>query len=279
RTTGQTVQLEQLPADLENSARFTRLIFRPVLEASFEPGLMRREGLIPAGSAVIGETSGRFGACLDLRQGGGVHVGGRGGQPTLREGFVLEFHFLNELGGESTLLEWPGLCKIWQDRGASLHARVEVASIPSANSEKQPLLRVSSDLESPPDAISPGRWHKIRLSVLDGFMNLFVDGKLEASQEWEGIIGKPDAEPFIGDEKGRFQGLFDEFQVLARSRETGPEIREGVEVLMDSSSLKFDRDGFLDPLSHPDSVLIRVMEIETEVASFRVGRFTQEAAQ
>ncbi|MDP6850059.1 MAG: prepilin-type N-terminal cleavage/methylation domain-containing protein [Planctomycetota bacterium] len=279
RTTGQPVRLEQLPEDLEHSARFTRLVFRPVLEASFEPGLVRREGLMATGSALVGETSGRFGACLDLREGGGVTVSGRGGQPKLTEGFVLEFHFLNELGGEGNLLEWPGLCQVWVDRSAGLRARVEIQASQTPELATAPSISASTDLASLPNLVSPGRWHHVRLSALSGSIQLYFDGKLEATQPWEGTLRTPDSEPFLGDSRGRFQGLLDEFQVLARYRESGPELRDGVEVFVDTTFLEIDRDGFLDPIQHPDSVSVRIMELDSEVASFVVGRFTQEAVQ
>lgn len=268
RTTGDYVVVEPPTTD---AGEFTRLIWRPVLEASFEAEMNARHGVEELGPATTGVAVGRFGAALDLRGGGGARVAGRDGRFEFPEGLVLELHFRSEQGDSGLLLDWPNLLRIEYRNNASLRCRLNVG-------HHDAFAVVQIGTES--GVALPGRWHHLKLRAADKRFSLWVDGLPVASAEYDGNPAVPGDVPTLGDPQSDFIGMLDEFVVRARYREQGPSLQDGSVVGLDPpGALRFDRDGLLDWVVHPGPVAITIYEFDEVIGGFKVGRFAEEDHQ
>jgi len=65
--------------------------------------------------------------------------------------------------------------------------------------------------------VNANDWHQVTAVYNGNAMNLYVDGKLDATQPWAGGIGKNNFDLLIGEnaqEKGRcFDGLIDDVRI------------------------------------------------------------------
>ena len=65
--------------------------------------------------------------------------------------------------------------------------------------------------------INANEWHHVAAVYNGSVMQLYIDGKLDATQPWNDGIGKNDSEVFIGDnaqQPGRcFDGLIDDVRI------------------------------------------------------------------
>lgn len=266
RISGHPVVVEvQYEAEYDTD-RLVRRVQRPRMEAGFEPAHQRREGVMPDGAAVLG-ASGRYGAALDLRAGGNATVGDGESLPDTRNGYVLEFHFLDEGSGGARLFEWDNLVEIRTGRGGDL-----VASVRAGEGEYFSDVRV----DVPPGLLEPGRWHLLQLRVEDAQAEVRIDGTVAVVQAIPPVFGSPEGPPRFGDPDDAFHGLVDEFTFRARAVENGPELRSGIRIRLGSERLVFDRHGRLDATVHGSGVPVEMQEFDETFDSFVVGRFTEE---
>ncbi|MBT3340639.1 MAG: prepilin-type N-terminal cleavage/methylation domain-containing protein [Planctomycetes bacterium] len=277
RATGRPVSITVQPPTETDPARLVRRIWRRRLEATFEDAAAVRENILLADPATAGG-SGRCGAGLDARQGGGATLEGRGGVLRPRYGLSLTFDVLPELGTAGSLLEWPGLLSMRVRQDGSLHVDLH-----AGDGDQFVLHRV----QSAPSALEPNRWHHIRLDAENARITLWLNGKLVLSGDSGRLLAEPESAPFLGDPTGRFQGRFDEFSAWVVMQEAGPELRDDLLVVwegpLDSQGnpqtlLSFDRDGLLDRVAHPAEVELHIVAMGDEVGSLVVGRFTEEVA-
>ncbi len=261
------VRLEPGPAE-QDPLELVRYVWRPVLETGFEARYAARQGLQLQDPARLGPP-GRVGTGLDLSAGGNVLLAGRGGLLDSPEGLVVEFDWLENEASSGRLLEWEGMLSLRKNRDRlSL-----VAWIGSREEERyQPV-----SLDSEDGALEPGVWQRIRCEIADGFLVLAVDGREVGRREvGEGRLAPGREAPLLGDPSGAVLGHADEFVVLARRREPGPEMEVDVRALFTPPEIFFDRFGRLDPGRHPEPVRVVLEEFGQEAGSFLVGRFGQE---
>jgi prepilin-type N-terminal cleavage/methylation domain-containing protein len=267
RISGHPVSVKQIPATAEQDRRLMRFVYRRALEASFEPTYQLREGLQYTGSAAIGAT-GRFGSCADLREGGTITVEGRG-MPDLTKGFGLDLDLFSELGTGGDLLGWDGFLNLEIRRSG-----VVAATLRAGDGEFfQDML-----LESPADSLKINQWQHLKLVAAEQSFAMSINGQEVARMEIPPILQAPRSAPILGNDDKGWVGLLDEFTVWARVAEAGPEVPENIEILPVGLPLLFDRNGMLDAAVHPTSVPVVVLELDEEIGTFVVGRFTQEAS-
>ena len=267
RVSGHPVTVVQMPATADKDARFLRFVYRRALEASFEKRFELREGIRFAGSAATG-TTGRFGACGDLREGGTITVAGRG-MPNLRAGFSLDLDFYSPLGEAGELLNWDGMLSVVVRRSGVVAANLRAGSVEFL----QDFL-----LESPADSRKIGKWQHLKLVAADEVFLMILDGREVARMPIPIELAAPIAEPVLGDLEDGWVGLVDEFTVWARIGEQGPTVPNTVEIDPPNMRLLFDRNGMLDAAAHSSSVPVVLSDLGDVIGSFVVGRFTQEAS-
>ncbi|MCH2112010.1 MAG: LamG domain-containing protein, partial [Planctomycetes bacterium] len=268
RSSREKARTTRLPVDVvppvgDEGGQFERFSWAVVSEAGFEESLQIRQGVELTGSAHAGRTPGRFGACLNTEQGGGASIRGREGKPYLGDGFSLEFHFMDVTGDGGQLVEWPDVLRLHLQNG-QIQARVQVGVAPIFS----PISMSTASGEA-----LPGEWHHLRLQAADERLSLWLNGRPVAGVEYKGTPGIPSDAPFVGDPEGSFVGHFDEWRVLNRLREGGPELQFGNGVLSSSPTIRFDRDGLLDHLLHPEVVHLQITELDEVVSGVRVDRF------
>ncbi|MCP4092498.1 MAG: prepilin-type N-terminal cleavage/methylation domain-containing protein [Planctomycetes bacterium] len=267
RISGHPVSVKQMPATAERERRLMRFVYRRALEASFEPDFQLREGLQFTGSAAIGAT-GRFGTCGDLREGGTISIEGRG-MPDLTQGFGLDMDIFSELGNGGDLLGWDGFLNIEIRRSGVVAATVRAGD----GDFFQDML-----LESPADSLKINQWQHLKLVAAEQSFVMAINGVEVARMEIPPILQASRSIPILGNDEDGWIGLVDEFTVWARVGELGPEVPENVEILPAGLPLLFDRNGMLDAAAHASSVPVVILELDEEIGSFVVGRFTQEAS-
>lgn len=268
RATGFPVVVELLPATGEDPAQIARTIYRPVREANFEARFLAAQGVAPLDPARTGSV-GRCGACLDLSEGGGSYVEGRGGTFRAPHGLAVDLSLYAEDGEGGTVLDWEGLLSLRLQRDGALVLEVETESAEGGGGAR---------LQTEPGVVLPGRWYRLRLTAGDGRLGLERDGEAMASEEFAGRIPEPEKPPYLGDPKGTFRGKIDEFVAYARVREAGPTVREGAGLRLSEPRVVFDRNGRLDTAAHEHEVEVEIVELDERVGGFLVGRFAQEAA-
>ncbi len=268
RASGQEVRVAILPATAESGPRIARYVYRPALEAGFEPAFADSENVRTYGGARLGGP-GRSGAGLDLMDGGAAVVEGRGGRVELGEGFALEFDLLLPPGDAGRVCEWEGLFDLECRRNGGMQARLRTG---------QADFLAWTQLDVPGHLLRAGRWQHLRVAAADGLARLWLDGELAASETIGPELGAPTTPPRFGATEGGFHGRVDEAVVWSRVREDGPELAEQISVTFAGvPALLFDRDGRLAAAAHPEAVRVAILEGEDEIGAFLVGRFTQEA--
>lgn len=270
RTSGHGVMVlqEENQADPPIS-RLKRFVFRRSLEATFEPAFRSREGVSASGAAALDE-AGRFGTGIDLRQGGSVLVEGRG-LPNLELGFSLDLDVeaFDANGGE--LLLWEGLLDLRTRKNGVL-----AVSLRAGNGGDE--LFQDVNLESPQGVMLPNRWQHIKVIAADGQAEILVDGKSVVKQEIPPVLGSPRSAARFGEDRKGWRGRIDEFTIWARMAEAGPELPTDIDLVLGSPKVHFDRHGTLDSAYHEAGVPVRLDAFGEEIASFLIGRFTQEVA-
>ena len=268
RGSGKPVTLEVLPPVLDEiPARLVRYAYRRSLEATFETSARQRENLSPVAPAVLGKP-GRMGAGLDLAQGGGALVVGRGGVVRAPHGIQVEMDvYRAKTEGSGSLIVWEGLMTLRVRNDGSLDFAVRAG-------DGKTFARFT--LSSPRGSMPEGRWHHLVLAAAAGRMSIKVNGKEVAAGNLDPVLAQPDGSPYLGDSDGKFHGFLDEFTVWTRFRENGPELREDVLLVLDPPTIRFDRHGLLDHSVHDMEVGVALVEYGELVDSFWVGRFTEE---
>lgn len=267
RTSGHGVVVEVVPGNEENGDRFRRLIFRRAMEASFEPRFRGREGVTSAGDASL-EAVGRFGNGIDIDGAGSVAVAGRG-NPDLSLGFSLDLDLKPRSADSGQLLRWEGLLDIRAMKGGA-----GMVFLRAGDGESELFQDVTMDL--PPGSLVPDRWQHLKLVAADGTASLSLDGRVIASIQIPPVLGSPRADAIFGDDAKGWAGSLDEFTVWARVAENGPELPRDVDLGIGSVRIHLDRHGTLDGARHVEGVPVRLSSFGDEIASFVVGRFTQE---
>ncbi|MFK5954973.1 MAG: prepilin-type N-terminal cleavage/methylation domain-containing protein [Planctomycetota bacterium] len=271
RTSGHPVTVMVVDVDKEQgSKRLRRFVYRRSMEATFEPRFRGREDVVASGAAGL-ETTGRYGTGIDLREGGSITVAGRG-NPQLEHGFSLDFDLeaLDSNGGE--LLRWEGLLDMRVRKNGVL-----AVSLRAGNGGDELFQDVL--IESPVGTLQPNRWQHIKLVAADGSAALVIDGKEVKRVAIPPVLGSPREAARFGHDSQGWRGRLDEFTVWARVAESGPELPIDVKLTFGSDKVNFDRYGTLDPKFHSAGVPVRLEVFDEEIASFVIGRFTQEIAQ
>ena len=266
RVSGHPVVVEVQAGDETGGDRLRRRVQRAQLEATFEPARQTREGVQLNGAAHLG-TRGRFGAALDLRDGGTASLGGGEEIPRTRDGYALELHFLDEGEGDAVLFEWSDLIEVRTGQAGDLVLQVRVGEGEFFQDAR---------IDVPPGHLPPGEWHKLAVRVADGTVEVHLDGRLVLRDDVPPEIGTPSGAPRFGDPDDTFRGLIDEFTFRSRVTENGPQLRADFRVLLGVPQLVFDRYGLLDPAVHASGVPVELTEFDEVFASFVVGRFTEE---
>ncbi|MCH2102368.1 MAG: LamG domain-containing protein [Planctomycetes bacterium] len=266
RSSGQPVVMKLLQDETGKPAHLVRYVFRRSIEANFEPAYSDRQQVQIVAPAALGN-AGRYGAGLNLAQGGGATVVGRGGQFRSPSGLQIEFDFrADELEG-SKLMRWEDLGEIELQRNGSLKwTAVYGDGVSWANQE----------LSSQGGAVRKGRWHHLRAIAIDGRMMLILDGEILAQRDIAGELATTSNQPYLGDLEGRFTGAIDEFVVWGRVIDEGPSLSAEQEMLLGSLEVVFDRFGRLDPSVHEEPVPVRISARGIETGAFRIGIFTEE---
>ncbi len=268
RSSGQPVALEHQLAEEGRKARLVRYVFRRRLEANFEPAYAEAENVQVVAPAALGK-SGRIGAGLDLVQGGGATVEGRGGSFNSPNGLQLELDFRADELESSKLLEWKDLASIELLRNGGLKFTAVYGDGTTWNQQ---------ELMSEPGVVLKGRWHHLRAIAIDGRMAILIDGKPVGEKEATGMLSSTKRPPYLGDPDGRFVGAMDEFVVWGRAMEAGPSLSSEQDMVLGALRVVFDRFGRLDPEVHEEPVEVRISNRGNEVGAFRIGIFTEEVA-
>ncbi len=266
RSTGQNVVLRFEQEGELDPGQFARLVYRRKIEANFETAFEEREHVQLAGPAGLGKV-GRFGAGLDLTQGGLATLMGKGGTFHSPHGLMMEFDFKLEELASCKIAEWAKLLELNLRSNGSLQWVVSWGD--GVTYQEQ-------TLSSSAGAVSPGRWHHLRAVAAAGQMALILDGKLIASVEVAGLQPPADGALSIGDPDGRFLGWFDEIQVWGLAREQGPELSDDQLAFMGATEVVFDRHGRLNPQVHSEAVPVRISVLGEEIGAFQIGVFTEE---
>ncbi|MDP6962571.1 MAG: prepilin-type N-terminal cleavage/methylation domain-containing protein [Planctomycetota bacterium] len=267
RASNQRVVLSLQPATESAAARWQRMVFRGVFEASFEGSALARENVQLEGQSALNE-AGRFGAGLNLIDGGTGIINGRG-TPDLSSGFVIDFDCYPSDLASGKLLTWPGIVTIEQRNGGALSCQIRAGDGDFFG---------NSLVETTVGALQPRRWQHLRLYVASGQALLTIDGKVAASTALPEFLSTPQDVPVFGDIDRPWHGKIDEFQVQSRQVERGPEVPDDVQMILSQPEITFNRFGELDA-SHNEDVTVLVDSFGELLATFVVGRFSQEVIQ
>ena len=266
RATGQNVIFRFEQQGEEDPGRFHRLVYRPRLEANFEAAFEEREQVQIMGSGSLGKV-GRYGAGLDLTQGGMAMLVGKGGTFHTPQGFLLEFDFKFEDLANCKLAQWEKLLELDMRSNGSLQWIVSWGDGVSFQEQT---------LTTPPGAVTPGRWHHLRAIAAADRMALILNGELLAQVPVSGIQPEADGSLALGDPEGRFAGWFDEVQVWGLTLEPGPELTTDQMAFLGATEVVFDRHGRLDPQLHSEPIPLRISVLGEEIGAFQIGVFTEE---
>lgn len=268
RASGQRVLLRFVEPDPDTGlgARLERLVFRRRWEANFETAFSGRENVQLAGGAAL-DRPGRYGAGLDVTQGGSATLAGRGGTFASPEGVQIEFDFRVDEMAAGQLFEWEDLGSVRLRRDGSLQWRAVYGDGQSW---------ADQDLPTPAGLVRQGRWHHLRAIAVPGRMEVFLDGRRVAEREAFGQLQQADGAPFLSDPDGDFLGAFDEFAAWGRALEVGPELNADQELYFGATEVVFDRFGRLDGAVHSEPVEVRIASLGTEAGAFQIGVFTEE---
>lgn len=258
RASGQMVELRPLldPAGVE------RLVYRSKLEAHFDATPAQSWELV--GNASLTDR-GRLGRGVALVEEGAVRIPGRGVEQ-IAHGCMVEFDLQPVLRASGRILTWDGFLSLEGALDGSLHLQATLDS----NG-----VGAAVDLRSPPGTLLEGRWHRIRIAVGSGAINMRVDGRLVSSEVVAGGPAKPRSEPWLGGSQGSYPGRYDEFRLWARQAEPGPLFSDGAGLAWSGSVLRFDRDGLLDAY-HAEALELVLHDYGEAISRFRVGRFATE---
>lgn len=266
RSSGQPVVMKMIKDEAGKPAQLVRYVFKRSIEANFEPAYSDRQEVQITAPAALGK-AGRYGAGLDLAQGGGATVVGRGGQFRSPSGLQIELDFrADELEG-SKILRWKDLVEVELQRNGTLKWSAVYGDGTSW---------AMQDLSSPEGAVLKGRWHHLRAIAIDGRMMLVLDGEVVAQREVTGELATTEDPPYVGDPEGRFTGAIDEFVVWGRVLDEGPSLTDEQEMLLGALEVVFDRYGRLDPTLHEEPIPVRISARGVETGAFRIGIFTEE---
>jgi prepilin-type N-terminal cleavage/methylation domain-containing protein len=273
RATGLPVVISLDPATEETPARMKRMVFRPVVEATFETQSADLENIQVVDPGLI-RGRGRVGAGLDLSQGGGAHVHGRGGVIATQNGLRLVFDMKPQKGASGALLEWKELAHIQLRADGSLQSYLMAGD--GVRFTRQ-------SLHTQAGSVIGGEWNRIILSASvgggnppEGIHQLQVNGKVVAEGVLHGQLAEVNQVPFLGDPDGRYRGLIDEFSIWTRTAEYGPSLVSSAEVLFPVAEIHFDRFGRLDASLHPEGVPVIISDEGEPQSHFLIGRFTEE---
>jgi len=270
RTSGHAVLVVQETSTGEDPiTSMKRYVFRRALEATFEPRFRGREGVVSGGAAALNH-AGRFGTGIDLREGGSVTVDGRGA-PNLELGFSLDLDIESYDGNGGELMHWEGLLDIRTRKNGVL-----AVSLRAGNGGDELFQDVL--MESPPGSLTPGRWQHLKIVAADGQAQVIIDGRSVVKIEIPPVLGSPRSGARFGEDSKGWRGRLDEFTVWARIVESGPDLAPDVDIVIAAPKVHFDRYGTLDPAFHETGLLLQINAFEEEIASFVIGRFTQEVA-
>lgn len=271
RASGHPVMLElSLPnEDFSDPGGFSRFVYRPILEATFEQESQRRQGLQLIPPAELGG-AGRFGEALDLSDGGTVVVEGRGGQIRTPYGVDMEVHLYSRDGVACQLARWEDFLELSRRQDGSVRLRLHLGQDQDATS----LL-----LDSPAAVLLPERWQHFRFRAAAGRLQIWVNGRAVAEAAYEGPLAEPKGFLELGDPEGRFRGRIDELVLWGRTREPGPPLQEELLVDVQPFQIWFDRFGMLDTQRHPAPIPVEILENGEVVTSFTIGRFAEEYAR
>ncbi len=267
RSSGKPVLLVVADATKDQGQRLQRFVFRSALEATFEPRFQKREGLQISGDAALG-VIGRYGAGADLERGGVLTVHGRG-LPHIQNGFSLEFDFLSRDGKGGQLLSWDGLLHVVQRKNGVLEV-----SIRARGSDEEMIQEVR--LETLAAVVNLGSWQHFRLTADDGKASLVIDGREVAQSPMPSMLAKPQSALRFGADRKGWSGVIDELNLWARVLELGPEMPTDVRLEIPTKKVYFNRFGLLHPDHHVQSIPLRILALDEEVASFSIGTFTEE---
>ena len=267
RASNQNVVVSLRPETEQESARWQRMVFRNVFEATFESAAAVREQVFLSGQSQL-QVAGRLGACLDLSEGGMGAINGRG-TPDLSNGFVLDFDCFPADVAEGNMLTWPGVVSIKQLRNGVLQCQVRAGDGEFFS---------NITIDSPPAALRALRWQHLRLIAANGQCQLQIDGKPVASTILPKYLSVAQDVPAFGDIDRVWYGKIDEFYVQALQTELGPVVPGDVQMLLSQPTIVFNRFGALDA-SHSENVLIRVETFGELLSNFIIGRFSQEVAE
>jgi len=270
RTSGHAVTLQVVDANKEDgSKRLQRFVFRRSMEATFEPKFRGRENVVASGAAGL-DSTGRYGTGIDLRDGGSVTVAGRG-NPNLQLGFSFDLDLESSTSKGGELFHWEGLLDIRVLKNGAI-----AVSLRAGNGGDE--LFQDIVIESPAGVLLPHRWQHIKLVAADGHASLLVDGKEVQHEVIPPVLSSPRSVARFGHDSKGWRGRIDEFTIWARVAESGPELPRDVLLTLGTPKITFDRYGTLDPKFHPTGVPVRLEVYDEEIASFVIGRFTQEVA-
>lgn len=311
RASKHPVMLEVIPPseDGKVGALLSRWVFRRMMEAGFEPAYESRQGLVLAPPANL-EAVGRFGAALDLRQGGGCEVTGRSGGNRLQpqNGVEIEFQIYTRSLQAAQIMNWPDFLSLRSQKDGRLQLTAHVAT----GQERDRLERVT--LMAPPGTLQAERWQHLRIrltpgqpdamaaqlaqtsesqgtnteeansaaaggtATVDPFAEMLIEieGRVAVREPFHGRLANPTEAPYLGDPEGKFQGLLDEWVVWVRVRERGPEMPNETVVDLKGPHIVFDRFGMLDTTFHPEDIAVEIYRLDEKVAGFTVGRFSEQ---
>ena len=270
RTSGHAVVVvQELSEEDPPVVRLKRFVFRRSLEVTFEPAFRGRERVSASGAAAL-DKAGRFGTGIDLRQGGSVLAEGRG-LPNLELGFSLDLDLEGYDANGGELLHWEGLLDLRTRKNGVL-----AVSLRAGNGGDELLQDVL--LESPVGVLTPNRWQHIKIVAADGQAEVLVDGESVLKQEIPPVLGSPRSAVRFGEDRKGWRGRLDEFTIWARLVEAGPELPSDIDLAFGAPKVHFDRHGTLDSAFHDAGLPVRLDAFGEEIASFIIGRFTQEVA-
>lgn len=264
RASNQSVIISVKESTDQLPARWQRMVFRQVFEASFESMASSREGIAIQGQAQL-QVAGRFGACLDLSEGGVGVVAGRG-NPHLSDGFVIDLDCYPTDVKSGKILQWPGVVTIEQGINGVLSAKIRAGDGEFFS---------NTVLESPAATLRANRWQHLRLVAADGQSELYVNGKSVAKVNLPRYLSSAQDAPAFGDADYPWHGKIDEFSVQSRQIELGPQVPDDLQIGLSTKEITFNRFGVLAK-QHSDPVMVSVKSFSESLAEFVVGRFSQE---
>lgn len=218
---------------------------RIVASYSFESGASGPRGRAPELAGARRVDDGYLGAGLAFAGGGNdakVRIDlGDDGRFDLREGFALRMRVRADDTTGGVLLDLGGVVRLEVRDGGQLVGSV----VPDEQS------RV--DLESPFGALGFGRWAEVGMTYDRVRFSITVDGFPVARLSLTDPLGEPNRELILGGRPRPFPGLVDELVIWIYERQQAVVLPEERRWPKDGPTrISFDRDGSLDPGTHPE---------------------------